>query len=130
LVDVSTLSWTWKKYRGTSVNARGCKELQLGPEPRRVFVVSTGGIREQSFLPRYFFHMAAGPAYVHDFEGADYADHTAARRRAIEDILAVWQSRTIRRLDPGVCAVVVSDQGGRELFRVPFAEAPGVLPPA
>jgi hypothetical protein len=37
-------------------------------------------------MPRYFFHMAIGPAYIHDYEGTELANEAAARKRAIEDI--------------------------------------------
>jgi hypothetical protein len=74
-----------------------------------------------------FFHMALGPVYIHDYHGSDPRDEGAARRRAIEDIGAVWKSSTIRKRNPVDCAVVVSDDE-RELFPVPFVEAPGALP--
>jgi hypothetical protein len=77
-------------------------------------------------VPRYFFHIALGQTYIHDHHGSEYLDDAAARRHAIEDIEAIWQARTIRRQDPAKCAVVVSRQGGGEMFRVPFTEAPSV----
>jgi len=78
-------------------------------------------------MPRYFFHISMGSAYVHDYEGVELATEAAARQRAIQDILAVWGASVIRRQDPAACAVLVTD-GTKELFRVPFVEAPGVLP--
>jgi hypothetical protein len=77
-------------------------------------------------MPRYFFHMAIGPAYIHDYEGTELANEAAARKRAIENILAVWKAGAGRRQNPAECAVVVSGPAG-ELFRVPFVSAPGVL---
>jgi hypothetical protein len=78
-------------------------------------------------MPRYYFHMVIGPVNIHDYYGSHLRDEGAARLRALEDISAVWRSSTIRKRGPVDCAVVVSDDGG-ELFRVPFADAPGVLP--
>ena len=77
-------------------------------------------------MPRYFFHMSVGPAYIHDYEGTVLANDAAARARAIEDIVAVWKARVVLRQNPAECAVVVASVD-RELFRVPFVEAPGVL---
>ena len=78
-------------------------------------------------MPRYYFHMVIGPVNIQDYHGLDLRDEGAARRRAIEDIGAVWKSSTIRKRNPLECVVVVSDEKG-ELFRVPFVQAPGVLP--
>ena len=78
-------------------------------------------------MPRYYFHISMGSAYIHDYEGMELANDPAARQWAIRDILAVWEASTVRRQNPVTCAVVVTD-GTKELFRVPFVEAPGVLP--
>ena len=80
-------------------------------------------------MPRYFFHVIIGPVNLHDYYGAELADDAAARDRAIEDIKAVWESSTVRKRSPVECAVVVAmREEDHELFRVPFVEAPGVLP--
>ena len=78
-------------------------------------------------MPRYFLHMSLSSAYIHDHEGVDLADDTAARKRAIQDIMAVWKVGIVKRQSPEMCAVVAASKE-RELFRVPFVEAPGVLP--
>ena len=75
-------------------------------------------------MPRYFFHMSIGPAYIHDYEGTDLTKDDAARKRAIEDIMAVWNADVVKRQNPAECAVVVASKA-RELFRVPFVEAQG-----
>ena len=77
-------------------------------------------------MARYYFHTVIGPVHIHDYYGSDLPDEGAARRRAIEDIGAVWRSNTIRKRNPVDCAVVIANDEG-ELFRVPFVEAPGVL---
>ena len=78
-------------------------------------------------MPRYYFHISTGSAYIHDYEGMELANDAAARQWAIRDILAVWEASAVRRQNPVTCALVVTD-GTKELFRVPFVEAPGVLP--
>ena len=84
--------------------------------------------RESQQLPRYYFHISLGSAYIHDSVGIDLPNEAAARQRAIEDIIAVWQSSAIRKQNPAACAVVVAIGETTELFRVPFVEAPGVMP--
>jgi len=79
-------------------------------------------------MPRYFFHVILGPVNVPDYCGAELPNETAARGRAIEDIIAVWRSSTVRKRSPFDCAVVVAMNENEELFRVPFVEALGVLP--
>ena len=78
-------------------------------------------------MPRYYFHLVLGPVVIHDRHGAEFSDDDGARRHAIKDIAAVWKSVTIRKRNPAECAIVVASTEG-ELFRVPFVEAPGVLP--
>ena len=77
-------------------------------------------------MPRYFLHMSLSSAYIHDHEGVELADDNAARERAIQDITAVWRVSVVKRQNAAMCAVVVASKDG-ELFRVPFAEAPGAL---
>jgi len=77
-------------------------------------------------MPRYFLHMSLSSAYIHDHEGVELGDDNAARERAIQDITAVWRVSIVKRQNAAMCAVVVASKDG-ELFRVPFAEAPGVL---
>src|SRR5829696_8063642 len=48
-------------------------------------------------MPRYFLHMSLSSAYIHDHEGVELADHNAARERAIQDIMAVWKVRIVKR---------------------------------
>ena len=49
-------------------------------------------------MARYYFHTVIGPVHIHDYYGSDLPDEGAARRRAIEDIDAVWTSNTIRSM--------------------------------
>ena len=77
-------------------------------------------------MSRYFFHLSIGPAYIHDYEGVELANEGAVRKRAVEDIMAVWKADAVKRQHPAQCVVVVSNTYG-ELFRVPFVEAPGVI---
>src|SRR5829696_843387 len=79
-------------------------------------------------MPRYYFHAVLGPVYIHDAFGADLPNEGAARGRAIEDIKDLWKSSSIRQRSPAECTVVVAVEDDKELFRVPFVEAPGVLP--
>ena len=78
-------------------------------------------------MPRYFFHMSIGPVYIHDYEGVELPNDGAARGRAMQDIMAICRAGVVRRQNPAMCAVVVANKEG-ELFRVPFVEAPGVVP--
>ena len=70
--------------------------------------------------------MSIGPAYIHDYEGVELPNDAAARGRAMEDIMAVCRASVVRRQNPAMCAVVVASTE-RELFRVPFVEAPGIM---
>ena len=63
-------------------------------------------------------HLVLGPVIIHDRHGAEFSDSTMER--------AATPSRTCRKRNPAVAIVVASTEG--ELFRVPFVEAPGVLP--
>jgi hypothetical protein len=78
-------------------------------------------------MPRYYLHMSLSSAYIHDHEGVELTNDAAARERAIQDIMAVWKAGIVKRRNPVMCAVVVASKD-REIFRVPFVEAPGVLP--
>jgi len=108
---------------GATANGRSASRTK----PARRFALSRFRLTaHRRDMPRYFFHMSVGPAYIHDYEGTVMANDAAARARAIEDILAVWKARVVLRQNPAECAVVVASVD-RELFRVPFVEAPGVL---
>jgi hypothetical protein len=62
-------------------------------------------------MPRYYFHMSLSSAYIHDHEGVELADHNAARERAIQDIMAVWKVRIVKRQSPAMGGVSVKTPG-------------------
>ena len=66
-------------------------------------------------MPRYYFHLVLGSVIIH-----------AVRSSLTTMERAATPSRT-RKRNPAECATVGASTEG-ELFRVPFVEAPGVLP--
>jgi len=55
--------------------------------------------------------MSLSSAYIHDHEGVELADHNAARERAIQDIMAVWKVRIVKRQSPAMGGVSVKTPG-------------------
>jgi len=78
-------------------------------------------------MGHFYFHIRAGDQLIHDDQGQDLPDVSAARRGAIlsaRDILAT----AIRANQADVPdAIVISDEAGRALDAAPLAE---VLPEA
>lgn len=78
-------------------------------------------------MPRYYRHIRQGDQLIEDPEGIDLADLDAARAEAIEGIRdlvaeAIRQGKEDWLMD----GIVIMDEAGRELMRIPFIEA---LPP-
>ena len=77
-------------------------------------------------MPMFYFHVRSEEVFVEDTEGAEYPSLEAARREAVVSAKHII-SDTLRSGGPLRCALKrtfeITDEGGRQVVVLPFAEA-------
>lgn len=74
-------------------------------------------------MARYFFHLREPGAHVRDDEGAELADHAAARAYALESVRDIISMEVRRGVIPLSHAIEIADAAGNVVETIPYADA-------
>jgi hypothetical protein len=71
----------------------------------------------------YYFHFSDGSTLSRDDCGVECANAEDAYLQAFTTTQEMWSELLVKRKDPLKCAFEITDEAGRLLFQLPFAEA-------
>ncbi|MHA4835875.1 DUF6894 family protein [Sphingopyxis sp. MSC1_008] len=71
----------------------------------------------------YYFHFSDGSTLSRDDCGVECANAEDAYLQAFTTTQEMWSELLVKRKDPSKCAFEITDEAGRLLFQLPFAEA-------